>query len=983
MNFPTSALQWPPDGSDMAHVIRETDWQATSVGAIGTWPACLRTAVTTVLDAPLPTIVLWGQELLQIYNDAYRHVLGARHPLAMGQATRACWPEVWHFNAPIYARVIGSGERIHLEDQEYVIEPSGVPESRFFTITYAPARDESGCVRGVFVTAMDTTRRVLAERENARLLKEVASAHDQLRQMFDQAPSFMALLRGPEHTFELANENYQRDIGLEDVIGKTLREAMPDAQRQGFIALLDAAYATGNPFVASRMPFLMQRPAQGAAAQRYLDFVYKPLRDADGQVSSIFVEGKDVTEQYHQEQELARLNGELEEKVRRLEKAERRQKFQLDLAERLRPVVPQQDVASAACQLLGEFLGVSRVVFCEVDDANGTFFVRCEWIRGELKSVSNEVRPLDDFGADNIALLRAGQVFACDDTATDSRTAQFAAAYAKVDIIASLAIPLIQAGRFTTILNVQNTTPRHWSEDDIELARELAERTWSAAESTRAQAELRLERDQSQYIFENVAAGFGMIDPDGRVVYMNAEGLHLGQRSAAEVIGKNHWDVWPELRGSSTESVYRRVLASGTPETFEQEIALSPTSKSWREVRVHRTLGGELAIFYHDISDRKKIETTLTEVARHKDEFLAMLAHELRNPLSPICAAAELLSVATLDQARVHQISGVIKRQAAHMTSLIDDLLDVSRVTKGFVTLINEAHDVKRILLDAIEQTRSLLEARSHRLAVHLAPESTWVLGDRKRLVQVLGNLLNNAIKYTPEHGAIDLTLEATASQIVVSVTDDGIGMAPSLVARAFDLFSQAERSSDRVQGGLGIGLSLVKSLVELHGGSVAAFSAGLDAGSRFTITLPRLHEHDKSPLSSVLPAAPAPARVLTIMIVDDNVDAADMLALFLESAGHTVVVEYFPRKALERARIAPPDVCLLDLGLPEMDGNELARQLRLLPQMARAVLVAVTGYSQQEDKDMAFASGFHHHFAKPVDCDKLTALLDQISDAR
>ncbi|MBC7456292.1 MAG: PAS domain-containing protein, partial [Massilia sp.] len=610
----------------MAHVIRHTDWQATAVGAIGGWPASLRTAVTTVLDSPLPTVLLWGQELLQIYNDAYCQVLEQRHPVAMGQATRLCWPEVWHFNAPIYAGVLGSGERVHLEDQEYLIEPSGVRESRFFTITYAPARDETGAVRGVFVLALETTRRVLAERDNAALLKDAGAARDQLRQMFDQAPGFMALLRGPEHVFELANETYLRVVGQRDIIGKSVRDAIPGAQKQGFIALLDAAYASGTPFVASRMPFTVQHPVDGAHPQRYLDFVYKPMRDADGQVRSIFVEGNDVTAQYHQQKELERLNEVLEDKVRSLEKAERRQQFQLDLAERLRQVTPQQDVASSACQLLGEFLGVSRVVFCEVDDAHGTFLVRCEWLSGGVKSVTGASRALDDFGADNIAVLRAGAVFACDDTASDSRTAQFASAYAKVDIIASLAIPLIQAGKLTIILNVQHSAPRHWSAEDIELAREMAERTWSAAESARAKAELRQERDQSHYIFDNMAAGFAMIDQHWCVVHMNAEGLRLGQRNALNAIGSNHWEVWPETLGTPLEAVYRRVLATGVAETLEQDVPLSATTNTWLEVRVHRTLSGELAIFFHDISDRKNIETTLTEVARHKDEFLAMLA---------------------------------------------------------------------------------------------------------------------------------------------------------------------------------------------------------------------------------------------------------------------------------------------------------------------------------------------------------------------
>lgn len=980
-NYPSA--QWPPQGSEMASVIRDVDWDQNPLGAVSNWPSSLRTSVTTVLDSPFPMIVLWGPGLIQLYNDAYRHILGERHPVAMGQKTQACWPEVWDFNEGIYQRVLDSGERVHLEDQAFVIEPSGVRETRYFTITYAPARDETGVVRGVFVVAMETTRRVLAERQNAAMLRETRFAADQLRTMFDQTPSFIALLKGPDHVFEIANAAYMRLTGRQDIIGKSVADAVPEIRSQGFLTLLDDAYSTGEPFLAAAMPIRLRNAADGAEVEQFLDFVYQPVRDVHGKVCGIFVEGSDVTAQHHAHLEGERLHDELNDKLQRLEKAERWQKFQLDLADRLRPGAPAEDVAAAACELLGQHLRAARVVFCEVDDANGTFIVRCEWMRSGMATVTGEVRSLDDFGADNIAILRAGNVFACDDTATDVRTAEHAAAYARVNIHSSLAIPLVKSGKFTIILNVHQAEPYHWSDEDIELARDTAERAWSAAESARAQAELREERDQSQYIFDNMIEGFGMIDHDWRVVHMNAEGLRLGQRTAEEVIGQNHWEIWPEVLGSEVEAVYRRVRASGKSETFEQFVPLSADSQTWLEVRVHRSLGGELAVFYNNITDRKAVEYTLSEVSRQKDEFLAMLAHELRNPLAPICAAAELLTVAPLDQGRVRQIGGVIKRQAAHMTSLIQDLLDVSRVTQGLVTLDLVAVDMKSIVIDAVEQVRPLLEAHGHRFSVQLSPEAIWVHGDKDRLVQVLANLLGNAAKYTPDGGHIDLCLDASQSRIMLSVIDNGIGMSLSLVERAFDLFAQAERTSDRIQGGLGIGLSLVKSLVELHGGTVAAYSAGDNAGSKFTVALPRLHKDETTVPGIATLTAVTTMNALRIMLVDDNVDASNMLAMVLEAAGHKVLVEHSSVNALQQARVAPPEVFLLDLGLPEIDGNELARRLALLPHMKNATFVAVTGYGQIHDKENAYRAGFHHHFTKPVDSNKLTALLAQIARSR
>ncbi len=980
MNTTRSMTDWPPEGSDMAPVIRATAWHTTPLGAIDKWSASLRTAVTTALDSPLPTIVLWGPQLIQIYNDAYSHVLSLRHPKAMGQPTEECWPEVWYFNEPIYQRVMGDGERVHLEDQEYVIEPSGVREVRYFTVTYAPARDEHGVVCGVFVVAMDTTRRVIAERDNAILLRQSHFAVQQMRQMFDHAPSFMALLEGPNYVVKIANEACLQLVGRRDIVGKSVASAVPEVEQQGFMKMLDEAYATGNRFVATSMPIYLPDTDTGVPVQRFLNFVYQPIRNAEGQVDAVFVEGNDVTAEHKANCELAKLNAELEEKVQHVEKARRRQNFQLTLADTLRTASIHEGVA-AACALLGHFLGVARVVFCDVDDSSNEFWIRSEWRRSGLPTVTGEVRRLDDFGADNIASLRRGEVFSCDDIATDPRTAAFAEAYAMVDLAACLAIPLVRNGQLTIILNLHQTAPYHWTDDDIELARDMAERTWSAAESARAQLELRQERDQSQAIFNNMTEGFGMIDRDWRVVHMNSEGLRLGQRTAAEVIGKNHWEVWPEVRGTEVEAVYNRVRHTGKAESFEQLVRLRDHVDVWLEVRVHRALGGELAIFYHEISDRKAVENALTEVARQKDEFLAMLGHELRNPLAPICAATELLTVDTPDRTRVRQIGEVIKRQSAHMTSLIQDLLDVSRVTQGLVTLQSCALDLKNVINDAVEQVRPLIEARRHLLSIKLPMEAVWVFGDKERLVQILANLLVNAAKYTNEDGHIEVVLQATTTTSILSVSDDGVGMSPALAERAFDLFSQAERDSDRVMGGLGIGLALVKRLVELHGGTVAIRSSVPGHGSKFTVTLPRLDSNPAADAASILYASQV-ASPLRIMVVDDNVDGANMLAMFLEGDGHQVTVDYSAAAALQRAPHVSPHVCLLDVGLPDMDGKALVRRLVLLPSMRDSVFVAITGYNQPADRESALASGFHHHFAKPVDIEKLVSVLNAIGSA-
>jgi signal transduction histidine kinase len=372
----------------------------------------------------------------------------------------------------------------------------------------------------------------------------------------------------------------------------------------------------------------------------------------------------------------------------------------------------------------------------------------------------------------------------------------------------------------------------------------------------------------------------------------------------------------------------------------------------------------------------RRRQYAMREVDQRKDEFLAMLAHELRNPLAPIRAASDLLRIPTLDREKVQQTSEIISRQVKHMTGLIDDLLDLSRVSRGLVTLDASLLDAGQIVSGAVEQVRPLVDARRHRLTIQTPHDTVFIHGDQKRLVQIVANMLNNAAKYTPEGGEITLALQADDDSVSFSVSDNGIGIAPHMLEHVFDMFAQAERSSDRSQGGLGIGLALVKNLVTLHGGRVSASSDGIGQGSRFAVTLPRAAAPAGDSAGGVHGIAAEAAHGLRLLIVDDNEDAGDLLGLYLEAAGYRVMVVQSAHAALESASTQAPDVCLLDIGLPDMDGNELARRLRQLPQTASATLVAITGYGQEADRARTAAAGFDHHFVKPVDMEALLEVL-------
>lgn len=369
----------------------------------------------------------------------------------------------------------------------------------------------------------------------------------------------------------------------------------------------------------------------------------------------------------------------------------------------------------------------------------------------------------------------------------------------------------------------------------------------------------------------------------------------------------------------------------------------------------------------------------MRDVDKRKDEFLAMLAHELRNPLAPVSAASDLLKLANLAPEKIKQMSEIISRQVKHMSELIDDLLDVSRVSRGLVTLDNQVLDARKIIDNALEQVRPLLEKQQHQLTVRASSEAAFIKGDLKRLVQILSNVLNNSAKYTPAGGKIVLSMEVDASEVVFSVSDNGIGIPTEIIDHIFDMFAQAQRTSDRTQGGLGIGLALVKSLVELHNGKITAHSEGPNLGSRFNITLPRSFDKEVVTASPILAQELSTDRV-RLLVVDDNVDAASMLGIFLESAGYNVVVVHSANDALKAVSGAQQiDACLLDIGLPDMDGNDLAKRLRETPIISSTKLIAITGYGQDADRKKTYESGFDHHFVKPVDMDKLLSVLSTL----
>ncbi|MBL8850962.1 MAG: PAS domain S-box protein [Planctomycetaceae bacterium] len=515
-------------------------------------------------------------------------------------------------------------------------------------------------------------------------------------------------------------------------------------------------------------------------------------------------------------------------------------------------------------------------------------------------------------------------------------------------------------------------------------ARRLAGTILDVTDRTIAETALLASEQRFRDLAETVPSIVWTADPSGALTYVNSRWLEYCGLSA-----EDNARCWPDVGLHPDDrdrclSAWNKTLHEGAD--FQVEVRHRRHDGEYRwfvsKALPQRDDAGRVAAWFGvttDIHGQKELEGQLRDADRRKDEFLATLAHELRNPLAPIRAALDLLRVQG-DEQNFQQARDVMERQVVHMVRLIDDLLDVSRINRNKLKLRKDRVELAAAVQQAVENCRTHWEPVGHRLHVEMPADPIVVLADPVRLAQILGNLLTNACKYTPPGGDIRLSVQGLENTAVITIRDSGVGIPDEMLPRVFEMFTQVDRSLERADGGLGIGLSLVKRLVELHEGTVTASSAGPGRGAEFCVRLPL--EHNAEVRRAFPPAAPSrPATARRILLVDDNLDAARMLSMLLSVAGHKTHVVHDGTEALEVAAEFGPDLILLDLGLPKLDGFEVCRAIRATPWGVSTAIVALTGWGQDSDRRKSAAAGFNAHLVKPVDFATLNRLIADLGE--
>jgi PAS domain S-box-containing protein len=1231
------AAEWLVGGGEMGALIRSKEWAATPLGPIERWPQSLRSAVSILLPSKAQIVLFWGPELVTIYNDAYRPVFGAKHPIALGMPAYECWSEVWDVLEPLFSSVVATGEAFWGRDLLFGIERYGYVEETYFDVSYDPIRDESGRVGGIFCIVSETTGRLVGERRLAAL-RDLGRIGDGATSQDDVFRNAAAVL-----------ERYRKDVPFVILYGWDAREGAAHLAAAAGLAASELQAAARNDSrhktwpIGGRAELLLAERAEGVAlhdgpwpekttraavlkiaapgaepsgylvaglsSRRAFDDDYRDfLRLVGSHIASAVAGVHALEDERKRAEALAEIDraktaffsnvshefrtpltlmlGPLEELLAKnedgmapedralLTAAQRNAQRLLRLvntlldfarieAGRTQASYQPTDVASLTADLASNFrsacerAGIRLQVDCapspealyldhemwekivlnllsnafkftlegeirvrlrdagqrvelDVSDTGtgvtaeelpriferfhrvenaagrshegsgiglalvhelvklhgGSITVRSVWgagttftvaipkgsahlppgrVKAARETPSSTAARAGTYVAEALGWLPAQQtsltaspqgaprILVADDnadlreyarrllgehyevrTAPDGLAALEAARALKPDIIISdVMMPRldgfglireVRADQELQAIPIILLSARAGEEARIEglgkgaddylvkpfSARELLVRVGSLIKS----AEMHRRADEARAQFETLlnAAPLGVyvVDEDFRIAAVNPLALPMFN-DIPDLIGRDFENVLqmlaPKDYAREIAQIFRRTLETGEPHVVPEYVGQRPDRGGTRyyEWQINRIpLPGDrrgVVCYFRDISKAVLAREALRESDSRKDEFLATLSHELRNPLAPLRSSLEVLKRVGAEGRQAGLAIDVMQRQLSHLVRLVDDLLEVSRITRGAVELRKERVRLDSVLRHALEASEPLIRARNHRVHLSIPPEPIVLMADPVRLAQVFGNLLNNAAKYSDERGEITIEARREAGEAVIAIRDAGDGIEPEQLPKLFQIFMRGERGARRNQSGLGIGLALVQRLTEMHGGGVEATSEGAGKGSCFTVRLPLSSEHQAAPQSAAEHASQTiPA--LRVLVIDDNRDAAESLAMLLETMGAEVRVAHDGAHGLLEYEKFRPLVVLLDIGMPGMDGYEVARRLRALREAPRACIVALTGWGQDEDRRRVREAGFDHHLVKPADVADLQTLIAAIQDA-
>jgi PAS domain S-box-containing protein len=826
-------------------------------------------------------------------------------------------------------------------------------ETRDYEYILVPVFNKRHQVEAVSGSTRDITDRKRLEAAAKLQVSQLRTEQERLAGVFHQTPCFMCVLRGPDHVIELANDRFCDLLGQQDLVGRKLLDMIPELRNQIFPGLLDQVYQTGIEYIGKETSVMLQRDPGRASEKRYVDFVYQPLRDAARAVTGILLFGVDLTEHKRAEEELkAEEEHYRHAALESASAAEANAKFRVffEQGAQFASVLSPDGTVIEANRLCLKACGFT------CDDVLKRPFWECGWW-----DPSPALQAMVRGGVQEAA---SGKIF--------RRETEYFTADGNMRTVDLLLAPVTNGGG--RVLFVAATGTDITERKRVETAlRQSEARIRRIADSAPV---LIWETDLDGLTFANQSyqdffgRSFDELKGMGWVNFLHPDDLQAAMEVYKEVYARPvARDVQLRLRRHDGE--YRWLLSSGFPHFDEEGKFVGFVGSS------------------SDVTGLKQSEETqrhladeLSRADRQKDAFLALLAHELRNPLAPLLSGIEMLELTPNDPAALEHARTMMARQLRHMVRLIDDLLDVSRIATNKVQVRQSRVALAEIVATAVETARPVITAASHELAVSLPAEPVTLYADLTRMAQVISNLLINSAKYTPPGGNISVTGRVRGDRVLIEVKDDGIGIPRESLASIFNLFTQVDQSIERSTGGLGIGLALVKGLVELHGGTVVAESPGPNAGSTFTVTLPLLATSEAPSQGGSRTTVVRITPKHRILVVDDHPDAALGMAAVLKRRGHQVAVAHNGASAIRTAESSQPDVILMDIGMPGMNGYDTTRKIRATDWGRSIFIIAVTGWGQETDRAHSQEAGCNAHLVKPVHLPELEELLTRVPSA-